>query len=115
MKVPSAATQRTMRRIAHPRRTRRADARGLTVIDVIKAEMRKRRMTQQELAELAGVSEPCIFRFLAGKSKPKYETVERVLHCLGYELRTRKKKEDYSCKPEAGELVLSLQTQRKLS
>ena len=72
--------------------TRRADARGLTVIDVIKAEMRKRRMTQQELAQLAGVSEPCIFRFLAGKSKPKYETVERVLHCLGYELRARKRK-----------------------
>ncbi len=58
MKVPSSATQRTMRRIAHPRRTRRADARGLTVIDVIKAEMRQRRMTQQELAELTGLSEP---------------------------------------------------------
>ena len=62
------------------------------VIDFIKAEMRQRRMTQQELAELTGLSEPCIFRFLAGKSKPKYETVERVLHCLGYELRTRKRK-----------------------
>ena len=63
------------------------------MIDLIKAEMRKRRITQQELAELAGLSEPCIFRFLAGKSKPKYETVERVLNCLGYELRARKRKE----------------------
>jgi hypothetical protein len=36
------------------------------VIDLIKAELHKRRMTQQELAELAGVSEPCIFRFLRG-------------------------------------------------
>jgi predicted transcriptional regulator len=62
------------------------------VIDLIKAEMRQRRMTQRELAELARVSEPCIFRFLAGKSNPKYETVERVLNCLGYELRARKKK-----------------------
>jgi len=62
------------------------------VIDLIKAEMRKRRITQQELAELAGVSEPCIFRLLAGKSKPKYETVQRVLHALGYELRTRKRR-----------------------
>ncbi len=47
-------------------------------------------MTQQEIAQLAGLSEPCIFRFLAGKSKPKYETVERVLNGLGYELRTKK-------------------------
>jgi predicted transcriptional regulator len=62
------------------------------VIEFIKAEMRKRRMTQQELAELAGLSEPCIFRFMAGKSKPKYETVERVLHSLGYELRTKKRR-----------------------
>jgi predicted transcriptional regulator len=62
------------------------------VIDLIKAEMRKRRMTQQELAGLAGLSEPCIFRLLAGKSKPKYETVQRVLHSLGYELRTRKRR-----------------------
>ena len=62
------------------------------MIDLIKAEMRKRRITQGELAQLAGLSEPCIFRFLAGKSKPKYETVERVLNCLNYELRTRKRK-----------------------
>ncbi len=61
------------------------------MIDFIKAEMRQRRITQQELAQLAGLSEPCIFRLLAGKSKPKHETVERVLHCLGYELRTRKR------------------------
>lgn len=61
------------------------------MIDVIKAEMRKRRMTQGELAQLARVSEPCIFRLLAGKSKPKYETVQRVLHSLGYELRPRKR------------------------
>ena len=60
------------------------------MIDFIKAEMRKRRMTQQELAQLAGLSEPCIYRFLTGKSKPKYETVEHVLHGLGYELRTKK-------------------------
>ncbi len=60
------------------------------MIDFIKSEMRKRRMTQQELARLAGLSEPCIFRFLAGKSKPKFETVERVLNGLGYELRTKK-------------------------
>ena len=62
------------------------------MIDFIKVEMRQRCMTQQELAQLTGLSEPCIFRFLAGKSKPKYETVERVLYCLGYELRTRKRK-----------------------
>ncbi len=62
------------------------------MIDLIKAEMRLRRITQGELAQLAGVSEPCIFRLLARKSKPKYETVERVLNCLGYELRVRKRK-----------------------
>lgn len=62
------------------------------MIDVIKAEMRARRITQGDLARLAGVSEPCIFRLLAGKSNPKYETVERVLNCLGYELRMRKRK-----------------------
>ena len=72
--------------------TRWLDARELTVIDIIKAEMRQRRITQGELARLAGVSEPCIFRLLARKSNPKYETVERVLNCLGYELRTRKRK-----------------------
>ncbi len=62
------------------------------MIDFIKSEMRKRRITQQELAALAGLSEPCIFRFLAGKSKPKYETMERVLHSLGFELCARKRK-----------------------
>ena len=62
------------------------------MIDFIRSEMRKRRVTQQELAELSGLSEPCVHRLLAGKSKPKYETVERVLHCLGYELRARKRR-----------------------
>lgn len=62
------------------------------MIDFIKSEMRKRRITQQELAALAGLSEPCIFRFLAGKSKPKYETMELVLHSLGFELCARKRK-----------------------
>jgi DNA-binding phage protein len=62
------------------------------VIDFIKVQMRTRRLTQEELARLAGVSEPCVFRLLARKSKPKFETVERVLNALGYELRARKKK-----------------------
>jgi len=62
------------------------------MIDLVKAEMRRRRITQEELARLAGISEPCLHRLLARKSKPKYETVERVLDCLGFELRTRKRK-----------------------
>ncbi len=41
------------------------------MIEFIKAEMRKRRMTQQELARLAGLSEPCIFRFLSREVKAK--------------------------------------------
>jgi transcriptional regulator with XRE-family HTH domain len=49
----------------------RADARGLKAIGFIKAEMRKRRMTQRELADLIGVSEPFMLRFLVSKSKPK--------------------------------------------
>jgi transcriptional regulator with XRE-family HTH domain len=62
------------------------------VIEFIRAEMRKRRMTQREFAELAGVSEPTLFRFLAGKSRPKYETVQRILASLGYELGVRRKR-----------------------
>jgi predicted transcriptional regulator len=62
------------------------------VIDLIKAEMNRRRITQEELARLAGVSEPCVHRFLVGKSSPKLATVERVLNSLGYELRARKKR-----------------------
>jgi predicted transcriptional regulator len=62
------------------------------VIDLIKSELRKHHLTQRELAELAGVSEPCIFRFLAGKSKPRYETVQRILASLGYELEVRRKR-----------------------
>jgi DNA-binding phage protein len=66
------------------------------MIDFIRSEMRKRRISQAELAELAGLSEPCVFRFLAGKSKSKFETVERVLHSLGYELQTKKRKRSSS-------------------
>ncbi len=54
--------------------------------------MRQRRITQEELARLAGVSEPCVHRLLARKSSPKLVTVERVLNSLGYELRARKRK-----------------------
>jgi predicted transcriptional regulator len=53
------------------------------MIGLVKAEMRKRRMTQQELAQLVGLSEPCLHRLLAGKSKPKFETVQKVLYGLG--------------------------------
>jgi hypothetical protein len=35
--------------------------------------MRKRHISQAELAELSRVSEPCLFWFLAGRSKPKLD------------------------------------------
>ena len=62
------------------------------MIDLIKGEMLHRRITQEDLARLAGVSEPCLHRLLARKSKPRLATVERVLDALGYELRVRRKK-----------------------
>jgi HTH-type transcriptional regulator/antitoxin HipB len=49
----------------------------------------ERSMTQEELAEKAGTSQPAIARLEAGGAEPKLDTLERIGHALGVELVVR--------------------------
>jgi predicted transcriptional regulator len=56
---------------------------------LIREARRKAGLTQTELAERAGVTQPVIARLERGGGNPTFETLERVLHAAGHRLELR--------------------------
>ncbi len=55
------------------------------LIDTIKAEVKRLRLTNEKLAGLSGVSEKTIFRMLHGNDV-KHSTVEKIINALGIKI-----------------------------
>jgi transcriptional regulator with XRE-family HTH domain len=56
---------------------------------LLREARRKAGLTQAELAERAGVTQPVIARLERGGGNPTFETLERVLHAAGHRLELR--------------------------
>ncbi len=53
---------------------------------MIRATRRTRRISQRELAALAGVPNSTVARIEAGRTVPRLDTVARLIHAAGYDL-----------------------------
>ena len=60
---------------------------GDLIRDPIKAEMRRQCLTQVELAEMSGMRQPSLSRFLVGHREITTCTLRRLMQALGLELR----------------------------
>lgn len=63
-----------------------------TIGNSIKARRRALRVTQQHLAELAGVSVNTLYKIERGQANPTLETLNRIADVLGMELGLEVKK-----------------------
>ena len=55
----------------------------MTIGEKIKAKRLEKGLTQKALGELAGIAEPTIRRYEAGKLNPKIETISKIANGLG--------------------------------
>lgn len=68
----------------HPTETIRRSA-----ADLIREARRRSALTQRQLASRSGVAQPVIARIESGRSKPSFETVEKLLAACGMALESR--------------------------
>ena len=61
-------------------------ARGVNSARVLRAARRTRRLSQRELAAIAGLPSSTLARIEAGRTEPRVSTLARALESLGYEL-----------------------------
>ena len=55
-------------------------------IDAVRAELKKRRMTQKQLADLADITPAAVSHYFNGKCKPTLETALRICEALGWRM-----------------------------
>lgn len=51
------------------------------------AEMERRGVGQRDLADLTGIAQPNLSRWLSGRASASERTIERVMQALGLEVR----------------------------
>jgi transcriptional regulator with XRE-family HTH domain len=61
----------------------------MTAARLLRTARTRARLTQRALAERAGVPQPVIARIESGASRPRIDTVDRVLRACGAELTLR--------------------------
>ena len=54
----------------------------MTIGELIRKERKAARMTQKQLGELAGINEVQLRQYEIGKTKPKYETLQKIADAL---------------------------------
>jgi len=69
--------------------------------DTLEAMMKKHSIPKGKVAILMGVSCDQVYRYLSGKSQPRWESVLSLLDGLGYRLKIVKKDKGVSGKNEA--------------
>jgi HTH-type transcriptional regulator/antitoxin HipB len=60
--------------------------------EAIRAEMKKRNLTQQQLADMMGVQQSSIARLLSGKRSKQPSMLLKILDTLGLELKVEPKR-----------------------
>jgi transcriptional regulator with XRE-family HTH domain len=58
----------------------------MNAADVIRQARVESTLTQSELAQLSGTSQPTLAAYEAGRALPRLDTLERLLECSGHEL-----------------------------
>lgn len=59
----------------------------MDLVEVIKSQRKKLRISQQDLAEMADVSIATIKQIEAGRGNPSLSTVESIMEVLGMEVK----------------------------
>ena len=61
----------------------------LEIAQLVKALRERKRLTQTELAELAGTKQPAIARLESGRVVPRIDLLEKIARALGMRLNIR--------------------------
>jgi len=55
-------------------------------INLVREQLKKKKLTQKDLAKMASISKAQVSNILVGRSKPKIETVEKIAAALGLQI-----------------------------